>query len=324
MPALTAAFRKTLDTLQTYWMLVRIVVPITIMTELLSRMGAIEAIAPVFEPVMKLIGLPSELGLAWLSGMLVGIWGAVPLIFVLVPTNSLSVADITVFSALLLFAHGLPVEQKIIQKAGPRMTVTTLLRIVGGVIYAFLLHRLFDATGWLSSPASPTWIPMSAASDWSGFLSGLLDTMLSMLVILLALSWGLEILKVTGLMKLVMKALSPVLRLAGIRGEASQFTSVGLFLGISYGGGLLIREARSGAVSPRQVFVSCVFMGFAHSIIEDTLIVVALGADLSAVLGGRLVFALAVTAAIAAILRSVSDETFFTWVFRSPNRKAIG
>lgn len=324
MPALTAAFRKTLDTLQTYWMLVRIVVPITIMTELLSRMGAIEAIAPVFEPVMKLIGLPSESGLAWLSGMLVGIWGAVPLIFVLVPTNSLSVADITVFSALLLFAHGLPVEQKIIQKAGPRMTVTTLLRIVGGVIYAFLLHRLFDATGWLSSPASPTWIPMSAASDWSGFLSGLLDTMLSMLVILLALSWGLEILKVTGLMKLVMKALSPVLRLAGIRGEASQFTSVGLFLGISYGGGLLIREARSGAVSPRQVFVSCVFMGFAHSIIEDTLIVVALGADLSAVLGGRLVFALAVTAAIAAILRSVSDETFFTWVFRSPNRKAIG
>lgn len=324
MPALTAAFRKTLDTLQTYWMLVRIVVPITIMTELLSRMGAIEAIAPVFEPVMKLIGLPSELGLAWLSGMLVGIWGAVPLIFVLVPTNSLSVADITVFSALLLFAHGLPVEQKIIQKAGPRMTVTTLLRIVGGVIYAFLLHRLFDATGWLSSPASPTWIPMSAASDWSGFLSGLLDTMLSMLVILLALSWGLEILKVTGLMKLVMKALSPVLRLAGIRGEASQFTSVGLFLGISYGGGLLIHEARSGAVSPRQVFVSCVFMGFAHSIIEDTLIVVALGADLSAVLGGRLVFALAVTAAIAAILRSVSDETFFTWVFRSPNRKAIG
>lgn len=320
MPALTAAFRNTVETLEIYWVLTRIMVPITIMTELLSRMGAIEAVAPAFAPVMSLVGLPPALGLAWLSGMLVGIWGAVPLIFVIVPVSSLSVADITVFSALLLFAHGLPVEQKIIQKAGPGMIVTTLLRIVGGVLYAFLLHRLLDVTGWLSSPVNPTWVPMNATSDWSGFFGGLLETMLSMLVILLALSWGLEILKITGLLRIIMMALAPVLWLAGIRGEAGHFTAVGLFLGISYGGGLLIREAQSGAVSPRQVFVSCVFMGFAHSIIEDTLIVVALGADLGSVLGGRLVFALAATAAIAGALRSVSDETFFTWVFGSPNR----
>lgn len=321
MPALAAAVRKTLETLEIYWVLTRIMVPITIMTELLSRMGAIEAVAPAFAPVMSLVGLPPELGLAWLSGMLVGIWGAVPLIFVLVPVSSLSVADITVFSALLLFAHGLPVEQKIIQKAGPAMIVTTLLRIVGGVLYAFLLNGLLEAMGWLSSPVSPTWIPMSASSDWSGFFAGLLETMLSMLVILFALSWGLEILKITGLLQLIMRALAPALRLAGIRGEAGQFTAVGLFLGISYGGGLLIREARTGAISPRQVFISCVFMGFAHSIIEDTLIVVALGADLGAVLGGRLVFALAATAAIAGMLRSIPDETFFTWAFRSPNPK---
>lgn len=323
MPVLTAALRKTLETLEIYWVLARIMVPITIMTELLSRMGAIEAVAPAFAPVMGLVGLPPELGLAWLSGMLVGIWGAVPLIFVLVPASSLTVADITVFSALLLFAHGLPIEQKIIQKAGPGMIATTLLRVLGGVLYAFLLHRLLAATGWLSSPANPTWIPMSATPDWTGFFAGLLETMISMLVILLALSWGLEVLRVTGLLKLLMKALAPLLRLAGIRGEAGHFTAVGLFLGISYGGGLLIREARSGAVSPRQVFVSCVFMGFAHSVIEDTLIVVALGADIGAVLGGRLVFALAATAAVAAVLRSVSDETFFTWAFRAPNPQAV-
>ena len=86
---------------------------------------------------------------------------------------------------------------------------------------------------------------------------------------------------------------------------------------------MLIREARSGTVSPRQVFVSCVFMGFAHSIIEDTLIVVALGADIGAVLGGRLVFAVAATAAVTGLLRTVSDETFFTWAFRAPNRHAV-
>ncbi|WP_211341052.1 hypothetical protein [Paracoccus methylarcula] len=144
-----------------------------------------------------------------------------------------------------------------------------------------------------------------------------------MLAILLTLAWGLEVLKLIGLMALLMKLLAPALRLAGIRGKTGQFTAVGLFLGISYGGGLLIREARSGDLPPRQVFISCVFMGFAHSIIEDTLLVMALGADVLGVLVGRLVFAVAATALIAQLIRSIPDETFFAWVFPRGNRHGV-
>jgi len=316
MPLLMPVWRKTRETLEIYWVLVRITVPIAILTELLSRMGAIEAVAPVFAPVMNLIGLPPELGLAWLTGMLVGIWGAVPLVFTLVPVSSLSVADVTVFSALILFAHGLPIEQKIIEKAGPGVIATTLLRIGGGLLYAFLLHHFLEVTGWLSAPVNPVWTAMGATPDWADYFWGLGETMLSMLVILLVLSFGLEILRLTGVLALMMKALSPVLRLAGIRGEAEHLTAIGLFLGISYGAGLLIREAQSGAISPRQVFLSCKFMGFAHSVIEDTIVVMSLGADVYGVLVGRLVFAIVATAAIAALLHRLSDEVFFARMFR--------
>ncbi len=316
MPLLMPVWRKTRETLEIYWVLVRITVPIAILTELLSRMGAIEAVAPVFAPVMNLIGLPPELGLAWLTGMLVGIWGAVPLVFTLVPVSSLSVADVTVFSALILFAHGLPIEQKIIEKAGPGVIATTLLRIGGGLLYAFLLHHFLEVTGWLSAPVNPVWTAMGATPDWADYFWGPGETMLSMLVILLVLSFGLEILRLTGVLALMMKALSPVLRLAGIRGEAEHLTAIGLFLGISYGAGLLIREAQSGAISPRQVFLSCVFMGFAHSVIEDTIVVMSLGADVYGVLVGRLVFAIVATAAIAALLHRLSDEVFFARMFR--------
>ena len=309
--------KKFRETLEIYWILVRIVVPVTIATEQLSRMGIIEALAPGFAPLMSLVGLPPELGLAWLSGMLIGIWGAVPLIFALVPVDGLSIADMTVFSALLLFAHGLPVEQKIIQKAGPGMIATTLLRVAGGLLYAFVLHHLFAATGWLSSPVAPSWIPTSATPQWSVFFIELAQMMVAMFVILLVLVWVIEILAATGILKLLMRALAPVLRLAGIGRQASHLTAVGLLLGISYGGGLLIKQARCDTLAPRQIFVSCVFMGFAHSIIEDTLIVVALGADLWSVLVGRVVFAILATAAVAGLVRLASDQLFFGCVFHA-------
>ena len=322
MQFLKPVLRQSRETLDIYWVLVRITVPIAILTELLSRMGVIEAVSPVFAPVMNLVGLPPELGLAWLTALIIGIWGAVPLIFTLVPASSLSAADMTIFSALILFAHGLPIEQKIIQKAGPGMIATTTLRVGGGLLYAFLLHHVLQATGWLSGPLNPAWIPMSATPDWPDYFRGLGETMVWMLLILFILCWSLEILKITGLMKLMMTALEPVLRLAGIKGEAAHLTAIGLFLGISYGGGLLIREARSGTISPRQIFLSCVFMGFAHSIIEDTLILVALGADVYGILVGRLVFAVTATAAIAAVLHRLSDKTFFTRIFRPQVREA--
>ncbi|WP_313555670.1 nucleoside recognition domain-containing protein [Agrobacterium cavarae] len=317
MPLFQSLLLKSRETLEIYWLLVKITVPISVLTEVLSRLGLVEAIAPAFGPAMHAVGLPPELGLAWLTAMLVGIWGAVPLIFTLVPVSELTTADVTVFSALVLFAHGLPLEQKIIQKAGPGMVATTMLRILGGFVYALILHHLFQATGWLSAPVAPAWVPGAVTPDWSVYIWGLAETMLMMLVVLLLLSWSLEVLKITGILGLMMKGIEPVLRLAGIKGEAGHLTAIGLFLGISYGAGILIREARSGVINPRQIFLSCVFMGFAHSIIEDTLLMVSLGADIYSTLIGRVVFAIGATAALALVLASISDRAFFARLFRS-------
>jgi len=317
MPLFQSLLLKSRETLEIYWLLLKITVPISVLTEVLSRLGLVEAIAPAFGPAMHAVGLPPELGLAWLTAMLVGIWGAVPLIFTLVPVSELTTADVTVFSALVLFAHGLPLEQKIIQKAGPGMVATTMLRILGGFVYALILHHLFQATGWLSAPVAPAWVPGAVTPDWSVYVWGLAETMLMMLVVLLLLSWSLEVLKITGILGLMMKGIEPVLRLAGIKGEAGHLTAIGLFLGISYGAGLLIREARSGVIAPRQIFLSCVFMGFAHSIIEDTLLMVSLGADIYSTLIGRVVFAIGATAALALVLASISDRAFFARLFKS-------
>ncbi|MGF7008662.1 nucleoside recognition domain-containing protein [Aminobacter sp. BE322] len=312
--------RKSLETLNIYWDLVRIIVPVAVTVEFLQGFGFIEAVSPAFSPLMNLVGLPPELALAWLTGLLVGIWGGMVVVFTLVPASALTTADITVLSSLLLFAHAIPIEQKIIRNAGPGFIATAAIRIGGGFLFAVLLHLTLATTGWLAEPVSPDWRPMAQDAGWKAFVSGMLKTLTLMLVVLLALSGAIELLRLSGILERINRRLAPLFRLAGIENPTVPFVAIGMFLGISYGAGLLIREARSADAEPRQVFLACVFMGFAHSVIEDTVVVVAFGADLTSVLFARLAFAIVATALIAGALKSVPDDVFYRFLHRRTGR----
>lgn len=306
MPLQTQFQRKTIETFAVYRELVVVMVPIAIATQALAEFEVIKAVSPWLAPAMQLFGLPPELALAWLTGLLVGMWGGVVVLFTLVPTLALSSADMTVFSALLLLAHAIPVEQRIVARAGPNFWATSIIRIAGAMAFAALLHQLFAATGWLSQPMAPVWTPAAGEGGWLDFSYGLAKTLVVMLAVLLVLTWVMELLRAAGILDVLYRALAPLFRLVGLKPEALPFTTVGLLLGISYGSGLMLAEVRRQPIEPRQIFIASVFMGFAHSLIEDTLIMVALGADLTSVLFGRLVFAIVATAAVAFVLERAS------------------
>jgi hypothetical protein len=71
----------------------------------------------------------------------------------------------------------------------------------------------------------------------------------------------------------------------------------GLFLGIVFGSGVIISVAKDGTLTKRDLILVLVFLGICHSIIEDTLIFAALGANWWVLISCR--FALAALAALA-------------------------
>jgi len=82
-------------------------------------------------------------------------------------------------------------------------------------------------------------------------------------------------------------------------------------------GGLIINEAKRGEIPARDVFSTIILLGLLHSLIEDTILIMLLGADFTSIFWGRLIF---VTLFVGVFLRLVglmSEETRQRYFYRS-------
>ncbi len=141
-----------------------------------------------------------------------------------------------------------------------------------------------------------------------------LGVVVGMVTLLISLLRVLEALRVTHAMHWL---LAPVFRLIGVSRKASTLTIIGLTLGISYGGGLIIGEARSGRLPGREIFFSLAFLGLCHSLFEDSLLLVLIGGSLPGLVLGRLLFAVVVVAVLVRLTAGLSEERF-AWLLLKP------
>lgn len=296
--------------------LFKLMVPIIIVVKVLEEMGAIAILGNLLAPLMALIGLPQEMGLVWAATIATNIYGGLLVLYSVGGDQTLSVAQVTVLGGLLLMAHGLPIETRIAQLAGMRMRFAIMLRMVGAFAFAWLLHMFYSQTQSLQYEAQMIWQPEAIPEGFGHWMIAQLQALAMIQVIIVILLTCLRILRILGVEKLIQWLLRPLLKLMGIGKEATTITLVGITLGISFGGGLLIKEARAGHVPIKDVFTSLVLLGFCHSLIEDTLIIMLLGAHLSGILWARLAFAFIVTSLMSLWLAKLSPKFQAKYLYR--------
>lgn len=309
------------QSLRTCFDLFKVVVPIIIVIRLLDQIGVVRYLGVGLAPVMELAGLPGETGLVWATAMVTNLYGgAAAMVSLDVP---ITVAQATVLTTMMLIAHGLPVELRIAQKAGTRFRVMALIRIGGAFVAGVILGRIYAAGSWLQGPNKAVFSTAGSDDSWLGWLRGQGIFMLKVLVIIFALMALLRILKAIGVMDLLTRLLEPGLRLLGMSRDAAPVTVIGMTMGITYGGGLIIQEARSGILSRRDVFFSMALMGLSHSLVEDTILMMLLGGHLSGILGGRVVFSLLAIFLLVRLLAGLPEKTFERYFCR-PTRGRQG
>jgi spore maturation protein SpmB len=222
----------------------------------------------------------------------------------------LTAAQATVLTTMMLIAHGLPVELRIAQKAGTRLRAMAVLRVGGALLAGLALHHIYRAFGWLQEPNSAIFRSAGRDNSWPAWLQGQGIFLLEIMAIIFALMLLIRTLKAVGLMALLARLLEPGLRLLGMSRDAAPVTVIGMVMGLTYGGGIIIQEARSGILGKRDVFFSLALMGLSHSLVEDTLLMMSLGGRLSGILVWRVVFSLLVIFLLVRLLGRVSERTF--------------
>jgi hypothetical protein len=305
---------------RTSWTLFKIMVPISIVTRVLQQAGAIVPLGGLLAPVMHLVGLPGSMGLVWATAMVTNLYGGMAAYASLAPGEGLTAAQATVLTTMILVAHGFPVELTIARKAGVRFWCMASLRTAGALALGCGLRWGYSWGGFLQTPSALFWQSQASGSSWASWAVGQAKSLAMIYLIILGLLLLMEALKRAGITALLTRLLRPVLRVLGMSEAAAPVTIIGMTLGLSYGGGLIIQEAQSGRLGRRDVFFSLALMGLCHSLIEDTLMMMALGGRLSGTLWARLFFSVAVVAALARLLSRLSDEAFRRVVYVASTR----
>nr|WP_041795501.1 nucleoside recognition protein [Pararhodospirillum photometricum] len=308
-----------LEGLRTYWTLVRLMIPVMIGVKVLVELGLLPVLARLAAPVMQVAGLPAETGLVWASALLVNLYGGAVVLLALLPTMPLTACQATVIGLMMLMAHAIPLEQSIARRAGVAFVFSALLRVGGAFAAGALFALVCQSLGWLQGPAPVLLTAMSGSGvqqgAWDVWALDSLRSLAMILGIVISLVFLLRVLDRLGVTARLTRMLSPVLGRVGIGGRAMPLTMVGVLLGLSYGGALIIREAQAGSIPRRQVFLAVCLLSLTHSLIEDTLFVMALGAHWMGIVVWRVAFTLAVIWCLDRLLdrlpEPVSERVFY-------------
>lgn len=281
--------------LQMSWRLSLVLVPAGFFVFLLDLVGLLTPFAALLDPVMALAGLPGEAALVFATGALITIYPAIGVMTSL----SFSAGEITVMALMILICHNLFVETAVQARVGSNPIRIVLVRVITAVVVGIVVGRLMgleaDASRSLSTEFQlgfPGW--SQAFSAFSVWFIGTLHTLLRIVTIVVLLMIGQRLLERTGVLRRVARAAEPVVVFLGLPRSTAFLWIVGNTLGLTYGAAVILEERERGELSLEDADLLNHHLAVSHSLFEDTLLFVALGAGVGVLIVPRLVAALLV------------------------------
>lgn len=272
--------------------LMKIVIPMSFLTAVLAWTGWLVHLDFLLAPLMGFMGLPSMAALPILIGGLTGIYGGIAAMAVL----PFTVPEMTLLANFLLISHNLIQEGVIQAKSGLNPVKATLFRIFAAVATVWAMTFFIETDPSASARAG------ALAASTQAFHLMVYDWAVSMLTlsakiffIIMAILTLLEIAKSMGWVMPVVRALSPFLRVLGLSEKVGILWMTAVIFGLTYGGAVIVEEARQGNISKEELEELQLSIGINHSMVEDPVLFLAFGISAFWLWVPRLITAMAAT-----------------------------
>lgn len=253
--------------------LLSLMIPVSLAVTLLKYTGILEYIAGLLNPVFSLIGLPGNAALVFITSMALNIYSAIAVI----STLPFSERELTILALMCLISHNYFVETAIQKKTGSSAVKITMVRFIYSFIGAFLLNLLMppDSGIIITAPSGPEVLTIKGLlSSWFYNSLYLIIQILVIVTLLLVLQ---KILDEFGFIDKLAVTLRPILRAMGLPDSVAFLWIVANTLGLAYGSAIMIEQSESGRLAGEDADLLNHHIGISHSLLEDTLLFVALG-----------------------------------------------
>ncbi len=293
-----AVIRSVLiDTRVVYLKLLKILIPAIIGVKLIQEVGGVEVVAGLLSPLMQPLDLPAVLSIVWATTVFTNIYAGLVVYFSLGVSESMTVAQVTALGALMLLSHSIPVEGAVAKRLGVPWWSTLLLRVGGAYLFAGLLVVTARTVGFWQQPASELFQLVAEGTTTLHWFFEQARALLMIFCIIFSLLLLLEAIRYIRVDRLLHRIMSPLIVFIGVKSGAgnqqlSQMTLVGLTMGLTFGAGLLISQRDNEEITERESRVVGNFLGVCHGLVDDTLLILIIGAKLSGILFCRIIFSL--------------------------------
>ncbi|MDR2808715.1 MAG: transporter [Spirochaetaceae bacterium] len=257
--------------------LIGIMIPISLVVLVLDASGILFYVSVVMRPLMRILGLPGEAALVFISAIFLNIYSAIAVI----NTLHLSGGTVIILATMCCIAHNFFVECIVAQKTGSSLIEIIVLRLVCAFVAGWLLHLIIavpvdiNLTDTVSGSLGFNWAALpEQLFEW------LIDTaklIVKIVLIIFAIIFLQKLLDEFGIMRFLGQITSPLMRIIGLPEKCAYLWIVIELVGLAYGSGVLIEEVNSGAISRKEAAIFNYHAVMNHSQIEDTLLFVSIG-----------------------------------------------
>lgn len=272
---------------KTAWWMIRIMLPVSLGVMLLQYFGILHYISEFLSPVFKHIGLPGESALVYITSLLLSIYAAIAVI----GTLALDMREVTILAIMCLIAHNMIVETAIQKKTGSSAIRIVIVRIVGSFIGAVLLNWLLPLNLGAGSAAHHATEYHSMGELFKVWFTGSCWLSLKVILIVIGLMFLQKILEEYGVMDVLARWFVPLLKPMGLSEKTSFQWFVANVIGLTYGSAIMFEQVSSGKLPLKDADLLNHHIAISHSLLEDTLLFVAIGVPALWIIIPRIVIA---------------------------------